>query len=300
MHDFLYRGLWKNLGVRFSYVSCGASANEAVVRHNCDPMSAHLLSRAIGAGLLTCPLLAEDESCTFRWNYGGAAKTVMVDVNWVSHVRGFILPPNLSSAVSSEEDVYGETGTLTVVRSDSKRTLNSGVAEARLLDVVEDLAYFFCVSDQLETGMAVLVGFSRNPEQPVALCRGLMLQAMPDCDLTVFERMRSRIGSETCRGFLGEPQDTDNAFERVLDSLADGEADAGSYRITLASPPAFCCSCSRERMVSVVATLDRNEIRNLLAERGCITVTCQFCATQHTLRESDLAEVLKGSVPEEA
>ena len=58
------------------------------------------------------------------------------------------------------------------------------------------------------------------------------------------------------------------------------------------SPVSFHCSCSRERTRNALATLDRKELEELLAELGSITMDCEFCQQQYRFERGDLADVL--------
>ena len=88
MEDCLHRGVLGDAGVRFAYTATTGLANEAVLAHDCDPVSAHILCRALTAGVLMSPLLVDDERYTLRWQYGGALASAVVDVDSSGQVRG--------------------------------------------------------------------------------------------------------------------------------------------------------------------------------------------------------------------
>ena len=223
MQDFLYRGLLTDLRVRFTYAVTTDAANNAVVTHNCDPLSAHLLCRSLSAGVLASPLLNEDERYNLKWTYHGALKCIVVDVDSQARVRGYIAPPNLTDYVTAEPEIYGESGNVAVTKANPRQILNSGKTMAPLLEVVDDLAYFFAVSDQIETAMSVMVAFQPDDIQPVRLCQGLMLQALPDCDLEEFDRLRHRLSQPQCRDLLSQRPDVDNYFEHILAAVTGSE-----------------------------------------------------------------------------
>lgn len=55
--------------------------------------------------------------------------------------------------------------------------------------------------------------------------------------------------------------------------------------------PRFACSCSRERVSSMLRSLGREEIESILAEQGQVEVGCDFCGAQYRFDPVDAAQV---------
>lgn len=55
--------------------------------------------------------------------------------------------------------------------------------------------------------------------------------------------------------------------------------------------PHFACSCSRERVGSMLKSLGREEIDSILAERGDVEVGCEFCGHQYHFDTVDVGEL---------
>ena len=55
--------------------------------------------------------------------------------------------------------------------------------------------------------------------------------------------------------------------------------------------PSFACSCSRERVGSMLKSLGREEIDSVVAERGHVEVGCEFCGLQYHYDAVDVAEL---------
>ena len=291
MIDFVYRGILRDADVRFVYAVCSDLCNEVVRRHNCDPLASHVLCRALGTSALTIPLLNPKERYTLRWNYAGAVKSVVVEAWGDGRVRGFITPPNLYEYVETEQQIHGESGTVTVVKGTAEETLNTGTGQAGLLDVVDDLAFFFSASDQVETGMAVMVGFRPDPDAPVSLCQGFMIQALPNCDLELFERLRQRLASPACRELLAGAPRIDNHFERLVQVLVEDELPA-VFSLDEGAEPRFSCTCSHERMRDVLGAMGREELAQAAAQNETLKLTCHFCSSHYEMTPADLRQTL--------
>ncbi len=64
-------------------------------------------------------------------------------------------------------------------------------------------------------------------------------------------------------------------------------------RLTRYEPlqPRFACSCSRERVRSMLRGLGRDESESLIAERGLVEVGCEFCGQQYRFDAVDVGEL---------
>ena len=55
--------------------------------------------------------------------------------------------------------------------------------------------------------------------------------------------------------------------------------------------PRFACTCSRERVATMLKGLGVDEIESILAERGEVEVACDFCGAQYRFDPVDAARL---------
>ncbi|HSW08699.1 Hsp33 family molecular chaperone HslO [Aquabacterium sp.] len=55
--------------------------------------------------------------------------------------------------------------------------------------------------------------------------------------------------------------------------------------------PRFACSCSRDRVVSMLRGLGRDEIDSIVAEQGQVEIGCDFCGAQYRFDPVDVGEL---------
>ncbi len=60
----------------------------------------------------------------------------------------------------------------------------------------------------------------------------------------------------------------------------------------------FRCRCSHERIATVLRSLGTDDLQELLAEQGAVTVTCEFCQKPWRFDAIDVAELLQSGVPQ--
>ena len=280
MNDLLYKGHFKGLDIAFTYTVATVAVNEAVVRHDCDPAAAHVLGRAMTGALLSSALLPEGQRLNACWRYRGALKTIVVDAGQDGTVRGLVSPPHLGMHGDAHDDLYGEVGKLQVVVSKRDGTLaNSGTTPVSLHDAVSDLAYHYCISDQVETGMSAMIGFRPDPENPVRLCQGWMIQALPNTDLERFDRIRRRMDDPGFRDLLGRASE----FEEIAKALVGDEEGFTGIQMEPCPEPRFQCTCTREKMATVVRSLPIPERMELVKKNEPVGIRCQFCNEHYEL-----------------
>jgi molecular chaperone Hsp33 len=279
VEDLLIKGHFKGLDIAFAYAVTTKAVNEIVLRHNCDPAAAHILGRAVTGALLSAAVLPEKQRINVCWKYKGILRTVLADAGQDGTVRGFISPAQLNLTDDNPDVLYGELGDLQVVTSHEGKILNSGTAPVALHDVAKDLAYYHCISDQVETGACAIIGFNADPETPVRLSSGWMIQALPGTDPERFDRIRARMDDPAFRERLSRCDAPEDAASILI---ADEPGFDGFY-MEECSAPRFFCPCTREKMGAVVRTIPIPERMEMVQKKEPARIQCQFCNRHYEL-----------------
>jgi molecular chaperone Hsp33 len=283
MNDLLYKGHFKGLDIAFTYAVTTAAVNEAVVRHDCDPATAHVLGRAMTGALLAAAVLPEGQRLNACWKYQGALKTIVVDAGQDGTVRALISPEQLGPLGDSHEGLYGEMGDLQVIVSKDGAIANSGTTPISLHDAVSDLAYHYCISDQIETGMSAMIGFNPDPGNPVHLCQGWMIQALPNTDLERFDRIRKQMDAAGFRELLGHESESEGYFEQIAKMLIGDEPGFEGVHMEIGPVPRFECTCSKEKMGAVLRSIPIPDRMTIVKRNEPVGINCQFCNERYEM-----------------
>ncbi|MCH2174808.1 MAG: Hsp33 family molecular chaperone HslO [Lentisphaeria bacterium] len=278
MSNQLSRAYSKELSIRMTHVECSSLCNEIVIRHDNDPVAAHNLCRSIGAGLLLQPFLEKEERLSLKWDYKGTLKQILVEVKQDGGVRGLVRPHQLNDSAKTEEELFGKSCQITAIRLFRDKILQSGITESIMRDPVEDLGYYYSYSEQIETSLAVSVGFSQNPEQPIQLCQGILLQAMPGCDLLQFENIRKRLLDPDVKKALAKAPKIDNFFEKVLIQILDPTHKKTDLEIISCPAPSAYCTCTKEKISTIVKSLPTEDQEDIIEKGEALIIRCQFCS----------------------
>lgn len=275
--DLLYKGHFKNIDIAFTYAVTTETVNTAIIKHDCDPISAHILSRSLTAGLLAAALLPDKQRLNACWKYDGILRTIVVDAGSDGTVRGFLSPTQLYTNADNLDELYGEKGSIQIFTNDNGKMLNSGTSEIALHDSVKDLAFYYCTSHQVETEMMVMVGLNQDPTHPIKLCRGWMLQALPGSDLEQFNIIRNKMNSDEFRSRLAMESVADGYFEELANLLLKYTSISPEIEMGWGPTPCFKCACNQEKISTVIKTLPIPERMEIVKKKEDLTIKCQFC-----------------------
>ncbi|MEO6291329.1 MAG: Hsp33 family molecular chaperone HslO [Burkholderiaceae bacterium] len=67
------------------------------------------------------------------------------------------------------------------------------------------------------------------------------------------------------------------------------------YPVNTPHEPTFACTCSRQRVSSMILSLGHEEVASILAERGDVEVSCEFCGQQQRFDPVDAAQIFMPS-----
>ena len=290
--DYLARGVVGKANVRFSLAETCDTVTAGIFIHDLDPVSAELFGSALTTAVLASPLLDKGERFNFRWQYDGAAGVILADVDAQARVRGIMRHNHLMASSADPRALFGDGGQISVVRTADGKILNSAVAPAGLLDVADDIGHYMSTSDQTETEFAVSLSFTSNPERPLRNACGLMLQALPGCDLELFSVWRGRLKGEAVAEVLRSPDVQEEARLSQALSLVFGvgRAALGSQwglAFEFGPRPEYHCACSREKSRQAALTLGKEGIDEYFSGKSQMKVECDFCRKSYILVRGD-------------
>jgi molecular chaperone Hsp33 len=160
-----------------------------------------------------------------------------------------------------------------------------GIVELRGDSIAEALEHYMHRSEQLATRLWLAAD-----ERQAA---GMLLQRLPDApraDEDAWERV-SALGATLTRDEL-----LTLAPAELLRRLFHEE----DVRVFASRPLAFRCSCSVERVRSMLRMMGPDEIREIVAERGEVEVHCEFCSRRYALDAFDAEQLFAAEHVNEA
>jgi len=297
--DILVRGTAADGEVRCMAAVTTNLVAEAVRRHEVSPTVAAALGRTLTGTLLLGSSLKELDRLTVQITGNGPIGGITTEANASGQVRGYVRNPQADAPLNENGklDVRGVVGEgMFYVTRESGYDVGlytepyRGAVPIISGEIAEDFAYYLTKSEQIPAAvmLGVLMRASEtNSALYVAAAGGLMIQMMPGAE----EKTVAAIEESVSRA----PQITKLISEgaRPLDLLRTALGSM-EFEILDERPIEFACTCSYERAVSLVSSIDRNELEAMLREDKGAVMICHFCNEAYRLDEAALEQILKG------
>jgi len=254
--------------------------------HSSTPVVTAALGRTLAAASLIGSTLKKPEaSLTVRIDGGGPAGIIIVVSDHMGNVRGYVQNPLAEAqrkAIGKLNvgGVVGKNGTLTVIKDFCEKEPYSGSIALVSGEIAEDFAAYFTASEQIPS--AVALGVLVDRDRSVQAAGGYVAQLLPGAPegvIGALERNIAATGAVTDVLKCGTP-------ETLLESVMSGL----SPRILERCRVGYRCTCSRERFLATVLSLDESELDDIRRAGDPVETRCQFCEAVYTFEIDELAD----------
>ena len=294
--DLLMRATAADGGVRCMAAVTTNLVAEAVLRHQTSPTVAAALGRTLTGTLLLSAGLKELDRLTVQIVCEGPVEGITAEANAGGQVRGYARNPMANPDLngSGKFDVSSIVGNGTFyVTHESGYEIGlytdpyRGSVPIVSGELGEDFAYYLAKSEQIPSAvtLGVYMRARESGETFVEAAGGLMIQVLPGADAGIIEAVEDAIR----RG----PQTTTLIREgaRPVDMLRSALGDI-PFEVLEEKPVSFACTCSYERAVSLISSIDGAELETILREDKGAAMTCHFCNETYRLDETALENIL--------
>ncbi len=287
--DYVVRGIAADGQIRAFAATTRNTVEEARRRHDTSPVVTAALGRLLTAGaVIASQMKGEDDVLTLKITGDGPVKSLTVVADSRGHVKGYAGEPRAMRPVNEKGklDVAGliGKGQLTVIRDLGLKEPYTGSIELQSGEIAEDLTYYYAVSEQ--TPSSVALGVLMNKENTVRQAGGFMIQLMPGVSDEIVDRLeKSLTEMEPLTSLL----DRGLTPEQILEDLL------GTFGLTFTekTPVSFFCSCTKEKVSRAIATLGRREILDLMLAQETVEAHCDYCNTYYTFGREEMKQIYK-------
>jgi molecular chaperone Hsp33 len=270
---------------------------EAARRHHTSATVAAALGRTMTGTLLLGASLKELDRLTTQIVVGGPVGGITAETNARGEIRGYVRNPDAEAPLNGSgklnvSAVVGK-GTLYVIRESGYseglyREPYRGSVPLVSGEIAEDFAYYLSKSEQIPSAvmLGVLVHADETEKHYVSAAGGIMIQIMPGAtDETISAIERSVRETPHTTTLIREGATPADLLKVALGPL---EFDLLEERLI-----SFSCTCSYDRAVSIVSSIDRKEIESMLNQDKGAVMTCHFCNESYHLDEQALTSILQ-------
>ncbi|MCI9536710.1 MAG: Hsp33 family molecular chaperone HslO [Eubacterium sp.] len=287
MSDYMIRAVAAGEQIRCFAITSRELVEEARCRHNTSPVITAAMGRLLSGGAMMGAMMkGEKDLLTVKIDCSGPVKGITVTADARGNVKGFPLVPQVSLPASSagKLDVGRavDLGVLTVIRDMGLKEPYSGSINLVSGEIAEDLTYYYAVSEQ--TPSSIALGVLMNKDNTVRESGGYMIQLMPDASDEVISVLEKRLKNI-------EPVTTLYTKGYTPESMLAYILEGFDLEITEKIPARFHCSCSKERVRKALAAIGKKELESLIEEGTPVEMNCHFCNSDYSFETGELIEI---------
>ena len=286
-NDYILRATALKGMIRAFFITDRDTVESLRKAHNTSPVVTAALGRlATGALMMGVDMKDKGESVTLKIESDGPIKGMTVVADPEGNVKGYPVEPLVIIPANSRGklDVGGAVGkgSLSVIKDMGLKEPYTGQVPLISGEIAEDLTYYFAVSEQIPSSVAL--GVLMNKENTVRQAGGFMIQLMPGADEDVLSRLEERLASmKSVTACLDEGMGPREIMELLLSDMEP--------EINEKIPVRFRCGCSRERMEAAIISIGRKDLRSLIDEGEPVEAVCHFCGTKYRFEVEELKKL---------
>ncbi|MGZ4979930.1 MAG: Hsp33 family molecular chaperone HslO [Methylobacter sp.] len=281
-HDILRRFLFEELGVRGEWVKLTNSWQAAKLHQRGSENMQQQLGQALAAVVMLSATVKFKGSMILQAQGDGDIKTLVAQSTDQRKIRGLVRGKENVTA-GPMEAMFGQ-GRLVLTIEMENGTPYQGIVPLQGSNLAAVLQTYFEQSEQLKTRLWLFA----NATHAV----GLLLQELPAQENYKTDWEHIEILANT----VTEQELFDLDCEQLLYRLFNQE----KVRLFDPEPVEFSCACSRSNIEKTLLAMGRTDLEEILAERGVIEVTCEFCSERYHFDKVDVENILsqESTVPE--
>lgn len=153
-------------------------------------------------------------------------------------------------------------------------------------EIAEDLTYYYAVSEQVPSSVAL--GVLMNKDNTVKQAGGFIIQLMPFAEDEIIQKLEEKIkGLPSITALLEAGNTPESILEIILGDMGLSLLDT--------METSFYCNCTKERVEKAIVSIGKKEIQEMIEEDKPIEVNCHFCNTNYHFTVDDLKEIITRS-----
>lgn len=289
MQDKIIRATAKDGMIRIIAGSTTELVDGARDIHGCTPLATAALGRMLTAGaLLGTTLKSQKEVLTLRMNGGGDAEGIIVTAYEGGRVKGYIGNPYGDLPLNSKGKLdvggyIGKNGNLMLIKDLGMKDPYVGQVPIFSGEVAEDLAYYFTVSEQ--TPSAVALGVLVDTDYSVKVAGGFIIQMMPGADELLADIITYRLEEiPSITTLLNEGKTIEQVIEYIFDDM--------DLKILEEMKPEFKCDCSKEKVEKALISIGEKDLKEIYDEGKDEELKCHFCNTSYVFTKEEVGQLL--------
>lgn len=258
--------------------------------HRTSPVASAALGRLLSAtSMMGAMLKSKNASINLRVAGDGPLGPVIAVADSFGNVKGYVSNANCQSTHYDNgklnvSEAVGKCGVLNVMRDLGTGEPYIGQIELVSGEIAEDIAAYYAQSEQIPTVCALGVLIDKESAQ-VLLSGGLLIQLLPGADEDAITKLEENISNlDSVTTMLAKGMSTLDMCKEALKGFEVEQLDEFEVK--------YKCGCSKEKIRSLIESMPREEIEQMISDDHGAKASCHFCNKNFEFTESDLLDIL--------
>ncbi|MCF8780260.1 Hsp33 family molecular chaperone HslO [Vibrio sp. IRLE0018] len=283
--NILNRYLFEDLSVRGELVQLDEAYQRIISSKEYPAALQKLLGELLVSTTLLTATLKFEGSITIQLQGDGPVSLAVINGDNEQKIRGVARWEGEIADDATLHEMMGK-GYMVITIEPKKGERYQGIVGLEGDNLEQVLEGYFERSEQLKTRLWIRTGELEGK----AHAAGMLIQVVPD-------------GTGSENDFEHLEQLTNTVKNEELFTLPANELLYRLYnqeQVRLFEPQTveFHCGCSRERSGAAIVTVDKNEIYDILASDGSVSLHCDYCGTTYSFDESDISKLYEDATSE--
>ena len=275
--DTMWRGLARDGQMRFLVVRCTNALRENCAKLKAGDEAARLIGETLISSLLLRSTLSPGERLQFIAHNNGPSGRIIGDIWSDDGMRATVQNIEIPHGMSGLGEGHLE---ISRTRAGKPPYRSSIPLQATIADSV---MHYLLNSEQIVSLLRVEL---KREAGEIIFAGGYLVQMMPEGKHEDLKRMVANI-DQLPRLQVG-----------MMPADADGRAWAGQlmdgylWDQVAREKVLFACRCSHERVLTMLSTLPRSDLEEIIGDGEPVETTCEYCHTEYRISPEQLKALL--------
>lgn len=286
--DILRRFILDQANVRGEWVHLEGTWHQLLERADYPPVIRNVLGEALSAAVLLSATVKHTGSLILQIRGDGPVPLLVVHATPQGEVRGLAQWNSVPAEGSSLPEIFGQGHIAITLEAASNHERYQGIIALEGANLTQALEQYFARSEQLPTRLWLTSDHNS--------CAGLLLQRLPEDQYASTEQREAQAEDWHRVSLLLDTLTTEELRDLPAEDLIYRLFHEETPRLFDPKSIKFHCSCSRQKIETMLHSLGADEVQSILDEQGSISVTCEFCNAKYVVDKVDAKRLFTENV----
>ena len=262
---------------------------KARIIHDLSPVVTAAFGRMLTiTAIMGNEMKSQKDKLTVQIKGNGLIEMMVVTANNFPKVKGYVANPQVDIPLNEfgKLDVgraVGFEGYINVIKDIGLKDPYIGISPLTSGEIADDFANYFVNSEQRNSAVALGVLVDKNG---VKAAGGYLINPMPDATEEEIAKVEQAIFKA---GSISKMLDKQLTLKEIAQKITgDENIEIIKEDIT----PIYQCDCSKEHMSEGLATIGKEELKDIVETDGKAEIVCHFCNKEYEFSKKDLEEII--------